>query len=40
MPLVTLFRNHGVFIMNPQFFGQTLRVKGALHEFVTDGVPF
>jgi len=36
MPLVTLFRNHGVFIMNPQFFGQTLCVKGTLHEFVTD----
>ena len=36
MPLVTLFRNHGVSIMNPQFFGQTLCVKGTLHEFVTD----
>ena len=31
-----LFRDHGVFIMNPQFFGRTLRVKGTLREFVTD----
>ena len=35
-PLETIFRHHGVFIMNPQFFGQTLCVKGTLHEFVTD----
>lgn len=34
--LDTLFRNHGVFIMNPRFFGQTLSVKGTLREFVTD----
>ena len=36
MALDRLFRNHGSFIMNPTFFGQTLCVKGTLHEFVTD----
>lgn len=36
IPLTTLFRHHGVFIMNPQFFGKTLSVKGTLREFVTD----
>ena len=36
MTFKTLFRSHGSFIMNPQFFGRTLRVKGTLHEFVTD----
>ena len=35
-PLEDIFRHHGVFIMNPRFFGQTLRVKGMLREFVTD----
>jgi signal transduction histidine kinase len=36
MPLKTLFKSHGVFIMNPRFFGRTLSVKGTLREFVTD----
>ena len=35
MSLNKLFRDNGVFIMNPRFFGQTLRVRGTLLEFVT-----
>jgi len=35
-PLKKIFRHYGVFIINPQFFGRTLRVTGTLHEFVTD----
>ena len=35
-PLENIFRRHGVFVMNPWFFGRTLRVRGTLREFVTD----
>ncbi len=36
MPLDKLFRYSGVFIMNTREFGQTLRIKGTLKEFVAD----